>query len=577
MSERSELTTSKGPTLPETDRARRVLTLRDVEAPFPLADSERDAYLRRVSTLFADDSRCRRGGLGRVLHATNALGEQFAVKLLILPSESDGGRDTGAEENEASLRLAFRREYECQRSLALLRGFPRLYAYGHVDGVPAIVMEWVEGLTLVEARHELAVDDEGRLSPLTVARMGRDLFELIARLSLVGGGLVHRDVSMANVMVRTAHRSLEQQRAEGSFDLCLIDFGSAEPAATERESFTVAHGALRHATVAYAPPEMLSDDVAEVERQRHSSAIDVYAAGSVLCELLGGQAPFPDATRVASPYRHKVERAPDRPVPAHAAASDLAAVLAREGEAAVIVAPLALERELSPNSAELRRALSLADEQIADALMACLAVDQRRRPMPELMRDELDGLAERYGRNVRRTLDGRSLTPCMTGSTWLGISPPLSRWRLLRTAGRAIGLLSMGAVVATTSWLAGAGDPGRTSLVATLLLAPSLLALVARWRDVSGAAGLVGGSVALAAGSVASAALFWAHMGMGDSLPGALAAVLACASATWLPLAVDYACACAPSIAREAKRQLPAPVVESATPTLEETKTRHLP
>ena len=88
MSERSELTTSKGPTLPETDRARRVLTLRDVEAPFPLADSERDAYLRRVSTLFADDSRCRCGGLGRVLHATNALGEQFAVKLLILPSES---------------------------------------------------------------------------------------------------------------------------------------------------------------------------------------------------------------------------------------------------------------------------------------------------------------------------------------------------------------------------------------------------------------------------------------------------------------------------------------------------------
>lgn len=578
MSRREELAADGRALAPEAEPARRVVTLRDVETPFPLGDAERDSYLRRVSTLFVDEGRGRRGGLGRVLHATNALGEQFAIKLLILPDSGDdeavGG--PGGEKDEASLRLAFRHEYECQRSLALLRGFPRLYAYGLVGDVPAIVMEWVEGMTLAEARREMAVDDEGRLSPLTVARLGRELFELIARLSLVGDGLVHRDVSLANVMVRTAHRSLEQQRAEGSFDLCLVDFGSAEPVAARGGSFTAVHGALRHATVAYAPPEMLSDDVAAVERQRHSSAIDVYAAGSVLCELLGGRAPFPGAAQATSPYRHKLENAPLRPVPAHAAAADLAAVLAREGEVAVIAAPIALERELSPQSDELRRALALADEQIADALMACLATDQRRRPLPELMRDELDGLAERYGENVRRAMSGRPLTPCMTGGTWLGVGSPLSGWRVLRTAGRVIGLLATAAVVVTTSWLAGAGDPGRTALVATLLFAPGLLGLLARWRDISGLAGLVRGSGALLVASGVSAALFWTQMDMGEALPGALAAVLACASAAWLPLAVDYACACAPGIVREARRQLPPATGRPAGPELAKTERRRL-
>lgn len=564
--------------IPDAEPMRRVVTLRDVEAPFPLAPEERDAYLRRVSTLFVDESRGRRGGLGRVFHATNAQGEQFAIKLLILPDgRDDGVGGGGGERDEASLRLAFRHEYECQRSLALLRGFPRLYAYGLVRNVPAIVMEWVEGLTLAEARRELAIDDEGRLSPLTVARIGRELFELVARLSLVGNGLVHRDISLANVMVRTAHRPLEQQRADGSFDLCLIDFGSAEPAATTASSFTAAHGALRHATVAYAPPEMLSDDVAVVERQRHSAAIDVYAAGSVLCELLGGCAPFPEASRTASPYRHKLEHEPLRPVPAHAAADDLAGVLAREGEAAVIVAPLALERELSPQSDELRQALSLVDEQIADALVACLAVDQPRRPQPELMRDELDGLAERYAENVRRALGGRPLTPCMTGGTWLEVGSPRSGWRLLRAMGRATGLIAFGGVAATASWLVGAGDPGRTALVVTLLLAPGLLALLARWRDVSGVAGFARGSVALLAASVVSSAIFWTLMGMGDALPGALAAVFACTSAAWLPLAVDYACACAPGIVREARRQLPPAAARSAGPSLDGTTLRRLP
>ena len=99
--------------------------------------------------------------------------------------------------------------------------------------MPAIVMEWVEGETLARLRSRLAVDDAGRLSPLVAARLGRDLFDLLCRMSLVGEGFVHRDISPANIMVRTARLPLDRQLAEGTFDLCLIDFGSSlalEPA-----------------------------------------------------------------------------------------------------------------------------------------------------------------------------------------------------------------------------------------------------------------------------------------------------------------------------------------------------------
>ena len=196
----------------------RVVRIEEFEAPFSLDGEEREAYLRRFSTLFADDARSRRGGLGRVTHVTNALGEHYALKTLILP-QGDNADEDGHAGGEKTLTEAFRREYKSQRALANLRGFPRIYGYGMADGVPAIVMEWVEGVTLAEARHELAVDDDGRLSPLTVAHIGRELFELVSRLSLVGEGLVHRDLSPANIMVRTARHTLGEQRATESFEL----------------------------------------------------------------------------------------------------------------------------------------------------------------------------------------------------------------------------------------------------------------------------------------------------------------------------------------------------------------------
>ena len=236
------------------------------EPAIALGPDELPVYQRRFAMLFADDATMRRGGIGRVTRAVNAQGEAVALKQLILPTRDEFDDDAAYEALVAKFKAAFREEYECHRALSGLKGFPRLYGWGEVDGVPAIVMEWVEGETLARLRPRLAVDDAGRLSPLVAARLGRDLFDLLCRMNLVGEGFVHRDISPANIMVRTARLPLDQQLAEGTFDLCLIDFGSSlalEPASAVagtggKESFTERYSTLRRATVAYAPPEMLT-------------------------------------------------------------------------------------------------------------------------------------------------------------------------------------------------------------------------------------------------------------------------------------------------------------------------------
>lgn len=400
------------------------------EPAVALGTDELPAYLRRFTMLFADDATMRRGGIGRVTRAVNAQGEAVALKQLILPARDEFDDDVAHEALVTKFKAAFREEYECHRALSGLKGFPRLYGWGEVDGVPAIVMEWVEGETLARLRPRLAVDDAGRLSPLVAARLGRDLFDLLCRMSLVGEGFVHRDISPANIMVRTARLPLDQQLAEGTFDLCLIDFGSSlalEPASAvagtgDKESFTERYATLRRATVAYAPPEMLTDDIVDLRVLRMSPAIDVYAAASTVYELIAGVAPYEVApstsgsrkkTRdIASPYRLKMDTRPDYPVGAHAPGCDLTQLLRREPDVALAAAEQAQQMGLEPDSEELRDALAFVDAQLFDVVMACLSCNQGDRPEPAAVEAALTTFCDHYAQNVGRSLRGEPLTPC---------------------------------------------------------------------------------------------------------------------------------------------------------------------
>ena len=411
----------------------RLVRVGGFEPAIALSPDELPVYQRRFAMLFADDGTMRRGGIGRVTRAVNAQGEAVALKQLILPTRDEFDDDAAYEALVAKFKTAFREEYECHRALSGLKGFPRLYGWGEVDGVPAIVMEWVEGETLARLRPRLAVDDAGRLSPLVAARLGRDLFDLLCRMNLVGEGFVHRDISPANIMVRTARLPLDQQLAEGTFDLCLIDFGSSlalEPASAVagtggKESFTERYATLRRATVAYAPPEMLTDDIADLRVLRMSPAIDVYAAASTVYELIAGVAPYEAApstsgtsgsrkkTRdIASPYRLKMDTRPDYPAGAHAPGCDLTQLLRREPDVALAAAEQAQQMGLEPDSEELRDALVFVDAQLFDVVMACLSCNQGDRPEPAAVEAALTTFCDHYAQNVGRSLRGEPLTPC---------------------------------------------------------------------------------------------------------------------------------------------------------------------
>jgi tetratricopeptide (TPR) repeat protein/tRNA A-37 threonylcarbamoyl transferase component Bud32 len=135
---------------------------------------------------------------------------------------------------------------------------------GGVDqsGRPYFVMEWVDGLPLIEYADSHDLDVPARLKLFlklcdAVAHAHRQL-------------VVHRDLKPGNILV--------DARGEPR----LLDFGIAKVLESDREHDTSATG-QRFFTRAYAAPEQMRGEPV-------STATDIYALGAVLFELLTGAA-----------------------------------------------------------------------------------------------------------------------------------------------------------------------------------------------------------------------------------------------------------------------------------------------
>lgn len=331
-----------------------VVHLNDFTAPISLGVENSQAYTRRFATLIIDDSQTRVGGNGTIVSATNAFGEHFAIKILNGPSEH---------------------EYEVHRTVSGIQGYPRLYGKASLNDDPAFVMEWIEGEDLLRLRSRLSVDDGERLSPLTVARLGRDLFDVLARTDVLEDRIVHSDLSMRNIMVSTLVQSAEEQSESGAFDLRIIDFGSAAfEDATQTAAFAT--------TPEFAAPELMQGE--------RTHATDVYAASRILSILLYGNDDASTAT-------------------AHSSENDVSAVLLHEPEVSSIITQVINDLIPEPSMEETRIILERIDEDLGKILRRGLEKDPAKRPSAAEMRDALSSFAQSYAANIERAFQGEEL------------------------------------------------------------------------------------------------------------------------------------------------------------------------
>ena len=206
------------------------------------------------------------GGMAEVFRGTDVrLGRDIAVKVL----RSDLARDP-------SFQGRFRREAQAAASLNAPSIVSVFDTGEDEDGVPYIVMEFVDGRTLRDVLLE-----EGRLLPTRALEVTA---EVCGALEVAhAAGIVHRDIKPGNVMLtRTG-------------EVKVMDFGIARAASDASSAMTQTAAVI--GTAAYLSPEQA--------RGEHVDArSDLYSTGCLLYELITGAPPFTGDSAVAVAYQH---------------------------------------------------------------------------------------------------------------------------------------------------------------------------------------------------------------------------------------------------------------------------------
>ncbi len=206
------------------------------------------------------------GGMSRVWRARElSTGQELAIKL---------PRDEFRQ--DASMLESFRRE--CRALLELDHpNLVKALSAGESEGLPYLAMELVEGGDLRSRRGPLSV-----LQAVDVAR------QVLAALDYAHGrGLVHRDVAARNVLLGSAGH------------VKVVDFGIAR--CVDERTLTKTGQML--GSVSYMAPEQALGEAP-------TPAVDIYAAGILLYEMLTGELPFTSDNPVQLALKHVNEPAP---------------------------------------------------------------------------------------------------------------------------------------------------------------------------------------------------------------------------------------------------------------------------
>lgn len=204
------------------------------------------------------------GGMALVYRAINLTNRRpVAVKVL-------------RQEYRDNAEFLMRFEREARAVLHLSHdNIVRAYGVGQYDGIPYIVMEYVEGKTLKQI-----IQENGPMPARTAIRITCQVLEALSAAHATG--IIHRDVKPQNVIVTRDGRAK------------LTDFGIARDVDASTVTFA---GDTVIGSVHYLSPEQATGTPV-------TAASDIYSTGVMLYEMLTGTVPFTGETSVSIALKH---------------------------------------------------------------------------------------------------------------------------------------------------------------------------------------------------------------------------------------------------------------------------------
>ncbi len=209
------------------------------------------------------------GAMGRVFRARDpVMGRVVALKSIHSASL--------AGDQAQEFRDRFYREARAAGALAH-PGIVPVFDVGEDDGVPFLVMEYVQGRTLAEAMKQ-----GERYTLDQVCEIGRQLAEALGYAHR--HGVIHRDIKPANILMTSREvYGVERPR--------ITDFGVAKLAGGDLTGTGQLLG-----TPAFMPPELFTG--APVDGRT-----DLFSLGVILYKLATAEQPFPGETLTAVSYK----------------------------------------------------------------------------------------------------------------------------------------------------------------------------------------------------------------------------------------------------------------------------------
>ncbi|MBI9044277.1 MAG: serine/threonine protein kinase [Anaerolineaceae bacterium] len=185
-----------------------------------------------------------------------------------------------SSQDEADFLKRFEREAKALASLAH-PNIVKVHDYGDEDGIPYLVMEYIDGVTLKKKMG----------SPVHFQEAAKLILPIAQALDYAHQKkIIHRDIKPANIMVTHSNIPL------------LTDFGIAKMLAGDKATDLTKTG------VGIGTPDYMAPEQGKGSKIDHRA--DIYALGIVFYELVTGKKPFRADTPMAIVVKHITEPLP---------------------------------------------------------------------------------------------------------------------------------------------------------------------------------------------------------------------------------------------------------------------------